>query len=612
MYNLSFKQRLSRESLLIIIGVVWIIGVVVSLGWNRHQIQESFLMLARSEAHNSLQKDLVYRRWASMHQGIYVPPTESTPPNPFLDHIPDRDLVTTGGQELTLVNPAYMTRQVQELGGEEYGLRAYLVSSNPLRLENLPDSWEEKAFLAFDAGASEVSSEAMINGRPFYRLLRPFVAEEGCLRCHGDQGYTEGDILGGIGIAVPLASYQAAADHQRRLLTWAHLVVGSLGILGLMWGNASLRRSDTALRESERRFRIMADGSPFPIWVYDSRGYTAFVNSAFCEFFGATLEDVQEKGWKRFVHPEDEPAYTEEFMSAMRGGKTFNISARMLRHDGQWRWINACAAPRFSASGEFKVMVGSNSDITDNIRAEEEIAQKNEQLQKALEVREKFFSIIAHDLRSPFMGFIVLSRVMAEKIHTLSSEEVHRFCKEMHKSAENVHNLLENLLKWSVIQQDELDYKPVVCNLAEVIRQNIDQLHIVAAHKNIRFRQTVSDSLNVSADKSMLDTILRNLFSNALKFSQAGGEVHVSAILRESMVLVSVTDFGVGMDDKLLSGLFKPDKKTSRTGTAREKGTGLGLLLCREFVLKHGGEIRAQSKPGQGTTFHFTLPADTA
>lgn len=179
----------------------------------------------------------------------------------------------------------------------------------------------------------------------------------------------------------------------------------------------------------------------------------------------------------------------------------------------------------------------------------------------------------------------------------------------MNNSAENLYNLLENLLKWSLVQRGETDYAPVVCQLADHVGKNIDLMLNIAMHKNISFNCDIPQNLKVSADKSMLDTILRNLLTNAVKFSQNNGAVNVSAGFQESMVIVSVEDKGIGMDQELLSRLFTLSKISSRKGTAQEKGTGLGLVLCREFVLKHGGEIWVQSKQGQGSVFFFTLPA---
>ena len=247
-------------------------------------------------------------------------------------------------------------------------------------------------------------------------------------------------------------------------------------------------------------------------------------------------------------------------------------------------------------------------DITERKLDAEELKKSSRQLQKALAERDKFFSIIAHDLKSPLIGFLEFIRMLTESIEELSMEDIRRLAGDMKHAADNLYNLLENLLEWSVMQRDEADFLPFSCSLAAVVEQNIDLMRTFAMQKNIEFRCSVPETLLVYSDMPMLNMILRNLFSNAIKFSRSNGIVTVSATPRDSMVLVSVEDQGVGMNQNVLSSLFVLGQTQSRRGTAGEKGTGLGLLLCKEYVNKHGGEIWAESNPETGSVFHFTLP----
>jgi PAS domain S-box-containing protein len=251
-------------------------------------------------------------------------------------------------------------------------------------------------------------------------------------------------------------------------------------------------------------------------------------------------------------------------------------------------------------------------DFTHRKQAENQIRQVNSQLKKALAERDKFFSIIAHDLRSPLMGFLVFIRMLTERIEKLSLEEIQRLAGDMKQSAENLYNLLENLLEWSIIQRGAADYSPLSCCLAEMVKENIELMQAFARHKNVKFICSVPDDLRVFADKSMLKMILRNIFSNAVKFSINNGKVIVSSRVENSMVRLSVEDQGMGMDQKTLATLFALDQMSSQRGTAGEKGTGLGLLLCKEYVNKHGGEIWAESVRHKGTVFHFTLPLESS
>ncbi len=251
-------------------------------------------------------------------------------------------------------------------------------------------------------------------------------------------------------------------------------------------------------------------------------------------------------------------------------------------------------------------------DITERKLADEKIKEINQQLRRTLTERDKFFSIIAHDLRSPLVGFLIFIKMLTERIEKLSLEEIQRLAGNMKRSAENLYDLLENLLEWSVMQRGAGDFIPVPCCLADEVNKNIDLIQANAVNKNIIIKCAVPEDLDkVFADRSMLNTVLRNVLSNAVKFSDRNGTVFVSAVANGCMILISVEDQGVGMDLKTRSKLFALGQISSRKGTAGEIGTGLGLILCKEFVNKHGGEIWVESEPGQGTKVFFTLPMDT-
>ena len=162
-----------RDRVIRIIACVWIVVIAVSYGLDLHQEEHSVLTTAGVEARSHFEKDLVYRRWAAQHGGVYVPRSERTPPNPYLDHLPERDVTTTAGAQMTLVNPAYMTRQVHELAATQYGVRGHITSLDPLRPENRPDAWETQALQSFEAGAREAMEGAQIDGQPFLRFAQP-------------------------------------------------------------------------------------------------------------------------------------------------------------------------------------------------------------------------------------------------------------------------------------------------------------------------------------------------------------------------------------------------------------------------------------------------------
>ncbi|CAA7620247.1 Phytochrome, two-component sensor histidine kinase Cyanobacterial phytochrome B (fragment) [Magnetospirillum sp. UT-4] len=223
--------------------MAWTAATAVSgaLMWRR--AETSALAFARTEAAANLNKDRAFRYWATEHGGVYVPPTATAPPNPYLAHIPDRDVVTQEGKRLTLVNPAYMLRRMMEQYEALYGIKGRLVSTLPLNPINTPDPWEERALAELQSGAREFSERTVMDGRPVLRMMEPFRTEEGCLKCHGQQGYRVGDLRGGVGVAIPLGPYLTAARQQQEDIALAHGGIWLLGLvgLGLGWRSGRVR-----------------------------------------------------------------------------------------------------------------------------------------------------------------------------------------------------------------------------------------------------------------------------------------------------------------------------------------------------------------------------------
>jgi len=363
---------------------------------------------------------------------------------------------------------------------------------------------------------------------------------------------------------------------------------------------------DKKLRESEERYRTIVKNINDALIIHDFNGRIIEVNENSCRMLGYEQDELIGANLSFFSTRLALSRRTER-MDMLKKMPGIVFETRFVRKDGTMLPVEVSA--KVVSRDSPGVIQGFARDISERKQYEKQLIQKNEQLQKALNERDKFFSIIAHDLRSPFIGFLFFIKMITEKKHNFSPKKLQSLSKEMHNSAKNLYNLLENLLNWSLMQRGKTDYEPVVCNLANLVDENIQLVQSSAVPKNISLNYDIPENLEVSADKSMLSTILRNLLTNAVKFSQTKGSIIISARQQESMVLVSVEDKGIGMDQELLSRIFTLDKRSSRKGTAQELGTGLGLILCREFIKKHGGEIWALSKQGQGSTFYFTLPA---
>lgn len=237
----------------------WSLVIAALAVWNYWQSYTATVEVARSSAVQSYSKDLVYRSWASGHGGVYAPITPETPPSPYLSEIPERDIVTPAGRKLTLINPAYMTRQVHELGKKEYGMIGHITSLKPIRLKNAPDEWEKNALQAFEQRRKEVSSIETLGNESYLRLMRPLITEAGCLKCHAIQGYKVGDVRGGISVSVPWTPFREALRSQLLVIVPGYGGIWMIGILGLYLGRKKLQNHLYEQKQAEEKLRVSKD-----------------------------------------------------------------------------------------------------------------------------------------------------------------------------------------------------------------------------------------------------------------------------------------------------------------------------------------------------------------
>lgn len=290
--------RVKRYTFVLIF--IWTLVILMLAFWSLYTNTQAAIGIAEIEARASFEKDLLYRRWASMHGGVYVPITDETPPNPYLD-VPNKVITTVDGQTLTLLNPAYMSRQVYELLETLEGSKGHITSLNPIRPGNEPDDWERKALEIFDAGESrEYVSVETLNGTLMLRYIAAMVTEESCLKCHASQGYVVGDIRGGISVSVPLQPYFDADAATQRGIVSGHLLLWTLGMIGITVASSRITRSTkhelTAvqkLKQSEVRYRQMFEVNHAAMLVIDPEtGCIIDANHAALDFYGYNYDQI--------------------------------------------------------------------------------------------------------------------------------------------------------------------------------------------------------------------------------------------------------------------------------------------------------------------------------
>lgn len=244
-----------------------------------------------------------------------------------------------------------------------------------------------------------------------------------------------------------------------------------------------------------------------------------------------------------------------------------------------------------------------------NLELQNKIKERTQELQDTIAMKDLLYSVVAHDLRSPFSSIIGLSELIIENIGTYTTDKIKNQIGQIHYQSKLTYNLLDNLLNWASAQVGDIAFNPCLCNLTLMCDDVIRPLRISAQMKNISVQCFHSTDASIFADKNMVQTILRNLISNAIKYTEVGGEIKIFSTLENRFIEVTVSDNGMGMSDLDKEILFSGDLKSPKLGTFEEKGFGLGLLICKDFVEKHGGTIRIEEKYGKGCDFKFTLPA---
>ncbi len=309
----------------------------------------------------------------------------------------------------------------------------------------------------------------------------------------------------------------------------------------------------------------------------------------------------------REVLPEYVNSQIEQAFNTLDQGKEQYKFDYSLIQNGQRQWYVAILS-KITYGDEIKYL-GAVRNITARKSAEIELAKKNEELKELNRQKDKLFSVISHDLKNAVAGMVGTYDMILEDYEEFSKEELFEYLTLLDQRSRNTAELLEDLLQWSRNQFKEVTTDPENLNVAQIADTVFNGVISRADQKSITLKNRVSDDLHVYADPNMLKTILRNLIINGIKFSHQDGEITVNAESHEE-VKISVTDQGVGMDEETVRKVL--NKKTTYTteGTSGEKGSGLGLDLCIDFVEKHNGEIWADSQPGEGTTFMFTLPSN--
>jgi len=387
---------------------------------------------------------------------------------------------------------------------------------------------------------------------------------------------------------------------------------------------------EKTIRDSEEKYRLLVENSYILIAEVSKDLIILYISPSHQELLGYSPQDLLGKHLLENVHPDSHNDILADV------GKSSVIKRFQYKNKKEeWRWLESIGRTYRLSSGELRSVIISR-DITDYLEVEKKInnfireLQKNkelleqkteellilnsklsdseEMLKELNEQKDKFLSIIAHDLKNPFTALLGFSQLLMNEAEDLDTREVQEYSSKIYKAAEGVLNLLENLLQWSRYQLNRLEFNPENLILFHLVEESLDYLKINTEKKDINIFISIPENLIVHADQTMIGTVLRNLISNAIKFTHHGGNISISSETKDDFVIVKVIDNGIGIKKEIIEKLFKLGENISMLGTKSERGTGIGLLLCKDFVEKNNGKIWVESIPEKGSTFYFTLP----
>lgn len=375
------------------------------------------------------------------------------------------------------------------------------------------------------------------------------------------------------------------------------------------------KRVERELAESEARFSALADGLPMPVWVLDAQGVVRFVNSAYGEFFGLDISSGTVAAWSELLHPDDLPIFQFELATSLEEQRGLRALVRARRHDGQWRWIEMTATPRYSADGRFIGLAGSSPDVTEQREIElarEQLLESERSARNEAEsmarLKDEFLATLSHELRTPLTTILGWSELLLQRV-----EEGHPNYKGLSviaSSARAQKRLISDMLDLSSMLLGKVQLEVESLDLVEQVREALTIQELAAQGKDQRLQLHVPPTpCLVLGDATRLQQVLWNLLSNAIKFTPAHGRIDVTIERDDGHLVVSVCDSGDGIAAEFLPHLFGRFRQADGTTTRQHGGLGLGLAIVQQLVEMHGGQVGATSGGrGKGATFTVRLP----
>lgn len=375
---------------------------------------------------------------------------------------------------------------------------------------------------------------------------------------------------------------------------------------------AEHNRAEEALQQSNQKLTAIISATPDGIGMISLDGILLFASDKLAEMNGYSLKHKAEflgKPVVDFIDPSNHKLLIDNIRKLLDGESDDKLTEYLaIKKDNSRFYIDVNSTVLLDSNGKPASILFVERDITERKREELIIQQQNNQLQELNATKDKFFSIIAHDLRSPFTSLLGLSQFLVEDYDELTEDEKKEYIKNIYDAVGNLLDLINNLLIWSRLQFSKAESVPEEIKLCDIINTVFNSIKISALNKKITLESICDETLSATVDKNMIETVIRNLVTNAIKFTKENGSIKVRVLNNKEYLTVEIEDNGVGMSQETAQKLFNLNANVTTRGTANEKGTGLGLIICKEFVEKHGGKIWVESELGKGSRIIFTIP----
>ena len=556
------RENISPDAIKVygfILAFVWTLIVLVSLTWNIHKVSDEMVALARNEASSLLNKDMGFRFWGTSHGGVYVPITDDTPPSPNLAHVPERDIQTPSGKQLTLMNPAYMMRQLMENYNDLFGTKGHLTGFKMLRAENAPDDWEANVLRRFTSEKiSEFAEVTEIDGTTYMRMMRPMVMKTPCEKCHAKQGFHKGDLRGGVSISVPMEKYIIRQEEQSFALYGTHGGAWFFGLLLIGFGGRRLSGSlhetlkaqkevealnleleqrvedrTQALLEKEKRLRLTVENAADGIIVIDEYGTIETYNSSAGEIFGFSEQEVIGKNASVLL-PKDISYSINRLISRYLRSSRKNFSRKNMKIQGLKK--DGSVFPLSISLSEMRL---NNSilfsaicrDLTIEQKIAAELMAAKKAAERANRAKSEFLASMSHELRTPLnsiLGFAQLMELAKDK--KLDGQQQDQLGL-IQQGGRHLLFLINDILDLARIEtqgfslsMEDFDVQLCIHEAIMFVEPELDRLNLTLVNNASDVELPV-----VYGDETRFKQVLMNLLSNAVKYNRLDGSITIEA-----------------------------------------------------------------------------------